>query len=531
MLFILHQQQKFSHGFSALVRNVYGPCLRFSIRFRYVTVTLGIVTLLITVAYVKSGRIGIIMFPKIESDLSYVSATLPVGVPVEDTIKVHNRIMTAAEKLIDEIGRQNQVQGILSYIDRNTIWIKVYMIPPDERQVPTAEFTRRWRTETGALAGIENIKFLADFGGPGSGAALTVELQHRDTEVLKKASAELANALSFFPIVSDIDDGFTPGKDQFDFRLKPEGYQLGFSPIGVARQIRNAYYGNEVLTQLRGRNEIKIMVRNPEHERKAEYYLEEMLVTTPKGVKVPLKDVVEVKRGKAYTNIDRRNGRRVVTVTSDVVPQSQADRVLDSIKQDTLPRLQEKYLGLNFSFEGKQSDRQESMAALGRGMIVAQLIVYVLLAIAFRSYLQPVIIMVSIPFGIVGAIIGHLIMGYSLSILSMFGIVALSGVVVNDSLILVDFANRQVRGGATHYAAIVNAGIKRFRPIILTTLTTFFGLTPMILETSRQAKFLIPMAISLGFGILFSTFIILVLVPALYIILEDIVTGLKKVFA
>jgi multidrug efflux pump subunit AcrB len=273
------------------------------------------------------------------------------------------------------------------------------------------------------------------------------------------------------------------------------------------------------------------MVRNPEHERKAEYYLEEMLVTTPTGVKVPLKDVVEVKRGKAYTNIDRRNGRRVVTVTSDVVPQSQADRILDSIKQDTLPRLQEKYIGLNYSFEGKQSDRQESMAALGRGMIVAQLIVYVLLAIAFRSYLQPAIIMVSIPFGVVGAIIGHLIMGYSLSILSMFGVVALSGVVVNDSLILVDFANRQVRGGATHYAAIVNAGIKRFRPIILTTLTTFFGLTPMILETSRQAKFLIPMAISLGFGILFSTFIILVLVPALYIILEDIVTGLKKVFA
>jgi len=531
MLFILRQQQKFSQGFSALVRNVYGPCLRFSIRFRYVTVTLGIVTLLIAVAYVKSGRIGIIMFPRIESDLSYVTATLPVGVPVEDTILVHNRIMAAAETLIDEIGRQEQVQGVLSYIDRNTTWIKVYMMPPDERQVPTAEFTRRWRAETGALAGIENMKFLADFGGPGSGAALTVELQHRDTEVLKKASAELADALSFFPIVSDIDDGFTPGKDQFDFRLKAEGYQLGFSPADVARQIRNAYYGNEVLTQLRGRNEIKIMVRNPEHERKAEYYLEEMLVTTPKGVKVPLKDIVQIERGKAYTSIDRRNGRRVVTVTSDVVPQSQADRVLDSIKQDTLPRLQEKYLGLNFSFEGKQSDRQESMAALGRGMIVAQLIVYVLLAIAFRSYLQPAIIMVSIPFGIVGAIIGHLIMGYSLSILSMFGIVALSGVVVNDSLILIDFANRQVRGGATHYAAILNAGIKRFRPIILTTLTTFFGLTPMILETSRQAKFLIPMAISLGFGILFSTFIVLVLVPALYIILEDVITGLNKVFS
>jgi len=531
MLFILHRQQKFSRGFTTLVKKVYGPSLRFSVRFRYVTVTIGIVTLLVAVAYVKSGRIGIIMFPRIESDLSYATATLPVGVPVKDTIEVHNRIMTAAETLIDEIGRQEQVQGILSNIDRNTAWIKVYMIPPDKRQVPTAEFTRKWRAETGPLAGIENMKFLSDFGGPGSGAALTVELQHRDTEVLRQASRELADALSFFPIVSDIDDGFTPGKDQFDFRLKPEGYQLGLSPVDVARQIRNAYYGNEVLTQLRGRNEIKVMVRNPEHERKAEYYLEEMLVTTPKGVKVPLKDIVHIKRGKAYTSIDRRNGRRVVTVTGDVVPQSQADQVLDSIKQETLPRLQEKYVGLNYSFEGKQSNRQESMAALGRGMIVAMMIVYVLLAIPFRSYLQPMIIMVSIPFGIVGAIIGHLIMGYSLSLLSMFGIVALSGVVVNDSLVLIDLANRQVQDGATRYAAVVNAGIKRFRPIILTTLTTFFGLTPMIFETSRQARFLIPMAISLGFGILFSTFIILFLVPALYIILDDVVTGLKKVFA
>jgi len=528
MLFIARRQQKFSDGFSHFVRSVYGPFLEMSLRYRYVSITVGVVILMLTVAYVKSGRMGIIMFPKIESDFSYASATLPVGVPVEDTIDVHNRILAAAEGVIDGIGRDRQVEGVLSFIDKNTTWIQVYMTPPEERPIPTADFTNSWRQATGNIAGIETMKFQSDFGGPGSGAALTVELQHRDTEVLKKASAEVAEALSFFPIVSDIDDGFTPGKNQYDFKVLPAGYQLGLSPMDVARQVRNAYYGNEVVRQLRGRNEIKIMVRNPEQERKAEYYLEEMLITTPKGVKVPLKEVVDIKRGKAFTSINRRDGRRVVTVTADVTPQDKADMVLDSIKQDTLPHLKEKYRGLDYSFEGKQADRKESMVALGRGMIVALLLVYVLLAIPFRSYFQPAIIMVSIPFGIVGAIVGHLLMGYSLSILSMFGIVALAGVVVNDALVLIDFANRQVREGYTHFAAIINAGIQRFRPIILTTLTTFFGLMPMIFEQSRQAKFLIPMAISLGFGILFSTMIVLVLVPALYIALEDIRKGFAK---
>ena len=530
MYFIGRQQQKFSNGFSMFVKNVYGPFLKFSLRYRYVSVTVGIVILLITVAYVKSGRMGMIMFPKTESDFSYATVTLPVGAPVEETIKVHNRIMASANKLIDKIGRQEQVDGILSYIDKNTMWIQVYMTPPDLRLVQTAEFTQKWRKMTGNIAGIETMKFQSDFGGPGSGAALTVELQHRDTKELKKASAELAKALRFFSIVFDIDDGFTPGKDQFDFKLKPAGYQLGLNPMDVARQIRSAYYGSEALRQQRGRNEIKIMVRNPEHERRGEYYLEEMLITTSKGVKVPLREVVEIQRGKAFTSIDRRNGRRVVSVTADVSPRKQTDMVLDAVKKDTLPLLKKKYPGLTYSFEGRQSDRKESMLALGKGMIIAMMIVYVLLAIIFRSYLQSAIIMISIPFGIVGAIIGHLIMGYSLSILSMFGIVALSGVVINDSLILIDFANKRIQEGFTHFSAILNAGIQRFRPIILTTLTTFFGLTPMIFETSRQAKFLIPMAISLGFGILFSSFIILVMVPALYIILEDIKSGFQRVF-
>nr|MBF0222404.1 efflux RND transporter permease subunit [Desulfobulbaceae bacterium] len=527
---IFAQQQKFSAGFMSFVKNVYGPFVQMSLRFRYVTTAVGIAILVITLGYVKSGRMGFEMFPKIESDFSYASVTLPVGVPVEQTVKVHDRLLATADELLETIGRDDQTKGILSFIDKNTAWVQVFMIAPEERRITTNEFTQKWRQATGNIPGVETMKFRSDFGGPGSGAALTIELQHRDTRILEQASAELAEALGFFPIVSDIDDGFTAGKDQLDFRLKTQGYQLGLTPTEVARQIRNAYFGSEVFTQLRGRNEMKIMVRNPDDERQAEYYLDTMMISTPKGVKVPLLDVVDVERGKAYTSIDRRDGRRVVSVTCDVTPQSQAQMVGEAIKQETLPKLQQKYVGLNYSFEGKQSDRKESMLALARGMGIAMIIVYVLLAIPFKSYIQPAIIMISIPFGVVGAIVGHLIMGYSLSLLSMFGIVALSGVVVNDSLVLIDFANRQVRDGATHYSAVVNAGVRRFRPIILTTLTTFFGLMPMIFEQSRQARFLIPMAISLGFGILFSTSIILVLVPALYMIVEDIKKLWIKIF-
>ena len=529
LIFITRQQQKISGAIAVLIKNVYGPSLEFSLRFRYVSMTVGIVILMITIAYVKSGRMGMTLFPKVESDYAYVQANLPVGVPVEETLAVSRKFSQSANRLLDEIGREKQLKGILSYIDRNTTWTKVYMTPPEERPVNTGDFTKRWRSQVGGLAGVENIQFQADRGGPGSGAALTVELQHRDTEVLAAASAELAEALTSFPLVSDVDDGFTPGKDQFDFTLKAAGYRLGLQPTEVARQIRNAYYGFEVFRQLRGRNEIKIMVRTPQIERESEYYLEEMLISTPKGVKVPLHDIVDIKKGKAYTAIERRDGRRIVNVTCDVTPQSKADMVGAALKKEILPGLQDKYQGLNFSFAGKQLDRMESMAALAKGMVVALILVYLLLAIPFRSYIQPAIIMISIPFGIVGAIAGHLLMGYSLSLLSMFGVVALSGVVVNDSLVLIDFANRQVKEGFTPYAAIVNAGTQRFRPILLTTMTTFLGLMPMIFETSRQARFLIPMAISLGFGILFSTVIILAMVPALYIILEDL-KGLWRSF-
>ena len=386
----------------------------------------------------------------------------------------------------------------------------------------TAEVTRLWRERVGALVGLESILFESDAGGPGRGASLSVELRHEDLTVLEAASAALADALGYYPNVSDIDDGFSPGKQQIDFTIKPEGRSLGLTAREIARQVRHAYYGAEALRQQRGRNEVKVMVRLPRAERVSEQSLEEMILRAPNGVEIPLREAATLKRGRAYTSIDRRNGQRIVTATANVRPVSQSGQVLASLKEDILPRLVADYSGLSYSFEGRQADMRESMQSLTKGLLLALLVIYAMLAIPFNSYIQPIIVIFCVPFGIVGAIIGHLIMGYSLSVMSMFGVVALSGVVINDSLVLIDFANRRRRDGSNAHDAVHASGIQRFRPIVLTTLTTFGGLMPMIFETSRQARFLIPMAISLGFGIVFATLITLLLVPSIYMIIDDI---------
>jgi multidrug efflux pump subunit AcrB len=373
----------------------------------------------------------------------------------------------------------------------------------------------------GPVAGLESILFESDGGGPGSGAALTVELSHTDIAVLDEASAALAEGLAEFPNVKDIDDGYTPGKQQLDFSIKPEGQSLGLTSAEVARQVRSAFSGAEALSQQRGRNEVTVRVRLPASERISEYHVEQLMIRTPGGSFVPLADIANVERGRAYTTISRRDARRTVTLSANVEPIGETGQVQTALNSTLLPELARTYPGLTYGYQGRQADMRESMQSLIGSFALAMLTIYFLLAIPFRSYSQPLIVMLAIPFGVFGAILGHLLMGYNLSLMSMMGIVALSGVVVNDSLVLVDYANRQRREGKSSVEAIGIAGLRRFRPIILTTLTTFGGLAPMIFETSRQARFMIPMALSLGFGILFATVITLILVPCLYLIIED----------
>ncbi|MDY0191217.1 MAG: efflux RND transporter permease subunit [Desulfuromonas sp.] len=520
-----HQQQRFSSAFKRFVENYYGPVLEVVLHTRYITIAFAIATLLIAGAYVQSGRMGMTMFPKVESDFAEVNLTLPYGSPVEKTEQICRQLLSAADQVIDQYDREQLVIGTFVEIGKSgshQAQIRIFLTDPDIRPVSTDILVNQWRQKVGDIAGIEAIRFASDSGGPGSGSALTIELSHTDLDVLEQASSDLAEALLYYPRVSDIDDGFAPGKQQLDFTLTESARSLGLTVRDVARQVRAAYDGEEVLRQQRGRNEVTVQVRLPERERISEYDLEQLIVRSSDNVEIPLMEAINLKRGRAYISIDRRSGRRVVTLSADVTPRAQAGQVISSLEQETLPQLVAKYPGLTYSYEGRQADMAESMQGLALGMLLALMIIYLLLAIPFRSYLQPAIIMISIPFGVIGAIIGHIIMGYSLSIMSMFGVVALSGVVVNDSLVLIDFANRRRHTGESAHDAVVAAGIQRFRPILLTTLTTCCGLGPMIFETSRQARFLIPMAISLGFGILFATLIALLLVPVLYMVVEDL---------
>jgi len=325
-----------------------------------------------------------------------------------------------------------------------------------------------------------------------------------------------------FSNTRDVTDNYNKGKMQYDFKLLPQGRNLGLTSDEVGRQVRDGFFGALAMRQLRGMNEIEVRVKLPLEERKDITNLEKFLIRTPSGVQVPLMDVVEIEEQEAFSSINRRDGRRVVNVGMDVEPANAVGRVITSVQEETLPQLRADFPGITWSFEGSQADMRESTNTLKAGFSIAMLLIYALLAIAFSSYIQPLIVMTAIPFGIVGAVIGHILLGYDLSLVSLMGVIALSGVVVNDSLIMIDYANKRRKEGDPIYQAIHEAGLRRFRPIMLTTMTTFGGLAPIILETSSQAFYLIPMAISLGFGIVFATAIILVIVPCLYLTLEDV---------
>jgi len=515
-------QHLFSTALDWIIKKAYMPFLDICIRFRLVTVAISLAVLIVILGYVLSGRIGIILMPRVESDVSFVTATLPYGSPISKVEKVCRQLVEAAEQTAKTNGGEELSKGVLSLINENVVEVSIYLTDADVRPISTTELTQLWRQRVGAIPGLESLRFEADRGGPGGGAALTIELSHRDIDVLDRASEALADMLADFPNVKDIDDGYTPGKRQLDYSLTDEGHSLGLTQQTLARQLRNAFYGAEAVRQQRGRNEVRAKVRLPREQRVRQYDLEELLIRTPQGTDVPLAQIARVKPGRAYTAINRRNGRRTVTVTANVEPMSQTSQVQATLKSEVLPELIRMFPGLAYRWEGRQQDMMESTSSLLSGLFLALFAIYALLAVPFRSYYQPIIVMIAIPFGIVGAVLGHIIMGYSLSLMSMMGIVALCGVVINDSLILIDYANRQWRKGVSPFDAIHQAGGRRFRPILMTTLTTFGGLSPMIFETSRQARFMIPMAISLGFGILFATTITLIIVPCLYLMADDI---------
>jgi multidrug efflux pump subunit AcrB len=524
---IHHRQQKLSHAFTRWVQTKYGPFLDVCLRHRYLVLCAALTLLIVIGGYWASGRLGFSMFTSVESDRAEASIVLPYGVNVERTRQIAERLVKAAQAVVKESGHPELCEGIFADVGRggsHQARIRVYLADAEIRDkiMSTSEFTRRWREKAGLVAGVRYIRYASDSGGPGAGAALTIELRHEDEETLDRAAQVLAKELEPFPLVQDIDDGVLTGKQQFDFTLKPEAAGLGLTAEDIGRQVRAAFEGTEVLRQQRGRNEVKVKVRYPENERTRMYNLENFLVRTADRGEVLLSEVVDTKVGHSYTSIKRRNGLRTQTVTADVRPKSKAGEVMAQLDATVFPKLMDEFPGLDYSYEGMEAENRDSFASLKVTLPLVLLAIYALLAIPFRSYSQPLIVMVSIPFGIIGAILGHIIMGYTMTMIGIIGMLALSGVVVNDALVLIDFANSRRAHHDNAHDAVVAAGIQRFRPIMLTTLTTFGGLAPMIFETSRQARFLIPMAISLGYGLLFATSITLLLVPSLYMIVEDV---------
>jgi multidrug efflux pump subunit AcrB len=539
-------QGRISLGLERFIERFYRPVLEHSMRARYFTLAIGIALLLVAAGLVAGGRVGVTFFPRIEADTVFARLKMPFGTSVEQTERAQARLLQTAREVARELGGEERVgRGIFAQIGAHSAGggprqtatesgahlseVLFILVPSDQRDFTASEFVRRWRERVGGLPGADTLQFTYSTGAA-PGAAIDIELSHTNLETLESAAARLTAELGKFAGVKDVENGFAAGKTQLDLRLRPEARALDLTESDLARQVRAAYFGSEAVRQQRGRDELRVYVRYPEAERRTLHSIETMLVRTPQGGEVPLSAAAEIHEGRSYTAIRRVDGRRIVSVRGDVEPgQANAGEVVSELMAGALPRLAADTPGLSYSLAGEQKQQGEAMSALGRGFMMALLAMFALMAIPFKSYVQPLIIMAVIPFGAVGAIGGHLLLGYDLSLMSMMGLVALSGVVVNDSLVMITAVNEARQRGAGVWEAVRAGATRRFRPILLTSLTTFLGLAPMILETSMQARFLIPMALSLGFGVLFATMITLFIVPSLYLALEDARRSLSSV--
>ena len=521
-------QQRVDKGLHHFIQKRYLPLLDSSLRSPGFTLAVAVAIAMIVLAWPLSGRMGFSMFPRLEGEFAVAKVEMPPNAPLSQAQQVRDLLEARLKEVVDPIEAQGKplLVSVEGDIENATIEIQAKLVDTEVRPVSSNEVVKRWREAIGEIPGIRSLTFDAERGGgPSGGAGLTVELRGSNTELLAAASAELGNFMQQLGGVKDVASSFTNGKPQWDVELNERGRSLGLEADAVAQQIRAALYGARALRQQRERNEVTVLVRLPKEERAFSADIERLMILTPQGGYVPLADIAILHKALSPSSISRRDGRQVVTVTAEVEPREQVPAVMGVLREEAFADLRAKYPTLDFDFRGRQADTQDSMSSLQLYGFFSMLLIYVLLAIPFRSYSQPLLIMVVIPFGAVGAVIGHLLLGYSMSIMSIMGIVALAGVVVNDSLILIDYANRRrLEAGLSALDAVREAGIRRFRPILLTTLTTFGGLSPMVFETSRQAQFITPMAVSLGFGILFTTFICLLILPALYVSLDRILT-------
>jgi multidrug efflux pump subunit AcrB len=525
--------------------DVYKPFLERVMEWRYLTVAIGVGVLILTASLFTSGRMSFQFFPAVEGDRIFATLTMPRGTPLETTEAVMRKIDAGASQLHAELdkdlepGDPSNVRHVLSSIGAqlgrmghgpppgigsggaHLAEVMMELLPAQERDFGSNEAVQRWRDIVGVVPDAVELTFTANVFS--AGEPINVQLRGRDIEELKQAAAELGAELGRYSGVIDVVDSFRAGKQEVKLKILPEARHLGLAQDDLARQVRQAFYGQQVQRIQRGRDDVRVMVRYPEAERRSLGDLEDMRIRTADGTEVPFASVARAELGRGYATIRRTDRQQVVNVTADVDRAvTTPEEVMAGLEVMGIPRVLAKYPGVTWGVEGEQNERAKALGGLARGFGLALLVIYALLAIPLRSYVQPLIIMAVIPFGAVGAIVGHLIMGWPLIFFSMLGMVALSGVVVNASLVLVHYVNRHRDDGMDFYEAVANAGCARFRPIILTSITTFMGLAPLMFQGNTAAIFMIPMAISLAFGVLFATVITLLLVPCAYLILEDL---------
>ena len=530
-------QGQFANGLKLVIERIYRPFLETALQWRYLTAAVGGAAMILTIGMVLSGRPNFHFFPSIEADFMSATVTMPQGTPVDVTSEAVAKIEAGAARVRHAaVGDQpiaarggGPMGRVINTSASNVGEVTVELLPTEQRIYNSEQLGIKWRDAIGGIPEAVEVTIQSSIMNPGND--VDVQLAGPDIDTLRSAADDVKRELLNFAGVYEITDSFRAGKEELKLGIKPAAEGLGLSLQDLGRQVRQAFYGEEAQRIQRGRDDVRVMVRYPRDERRSIGDLENMRIRTPDGGEVPFGQVAVVEPGRGFASIARVDRNRAVNVTAAVdASVTSSNQVINELETRILPDVLSRYPNVFYTFEGAQAEMSDAIGGLQRGFLLALLMIFALLAIPLKSYVQPLIIMSAIPFGLVGAVWGHIVMGIDVTMMSMFGLVALSGVVVNDSLIMVDFINRKREVHADMNVALREAGSNRFRPILLTSLTTFFGLAPLMLEKSFDAAFMVPMAVSLAFGVIFATVITLVLVPTAYLILDDISRGLRGMF-
>jgi len=530
----------------------YGPILKLFLRHPLIPFALGFTVVSLAVGMVRSGVVPFEFFPNLDGKTIIGQVIYPDGTPASVTADAARRMEQSIRRISEDIAERETKEGTnktteptdrtaprgpvkLTFLrvgsadagnqgagDRisgsHVAQVQVEIHDATERNITSDQLIQLWREEAGIFPGAERVTFQAANIGPG-GKPLEFKIlaPRENVAELDEAVEAAKEALAKYDGVYDIRDDSNPGKTEFQFTIRERAKSLGIRQEDLSEAIRSAYYGSEVMRLQRGRHEVKLMVRHPSNERRSLADFQDLRVRGADNVERPLSELAEIKVTQGYSEINRLDQLRSITVSAELdTAKANASRIASELKSDLVPKLLARNPSLRFRWEGQQQETAESFNSLAIGFVVAMLAMYLLLVFEFQSYLQPLIVLAIVPFGMVGAIFGHALQGLSLTLFSMFGMVTLAGVVVNDSIVMVDFINQCIHRGMLPREAIITAGSRRLRAVFLTSVTTIAGLLPMLLEKSFQAQALIPMATSLAFGLLGSTLLVLLMVPLLY---------------